>query len=228
MSPVDKTKPTAVRLVHGPDQRERQDHVPRDTRSALETLLGSAKVLSDDQAMNYVLTGVERIPALEAEIRRRDEQDEIAKSARQQALEDYTTQRDKWMTEKQRCQETAENLQKRLSYEQKENGSLRTAGEQHSRQISSLEDSVAKSNLKEENSRRQIQGLIKAIESERNKSAALEEDLKASTAKAVQARAEAQEIQKSYEKLKKQADWHKHELEVAATLTVPLTEDAKV
>lgn len=228
MSRVEKTKPATIRLTQGSGQKERQDDAPSDTRMALETLLDSVRALSKDQAMNDVLACVDQIPALNAEIRRRDAQEEIAKSVRQQTLEDYTIQRDKWKAERQQFQESIESLEKHLLQGETEVESLRAAGEQHSRQISSLEESLANSNLNEEGSQKQIQGLIKAIESERHKSATLNDDLKESTTKAAQARAQGQESQKAYEKAKKQADWYKHELDAAALLKVPVVEDAKV
>lgn len=228
MSRVDKTKPAPMRLIQESGQIEREDHGPHDIRTALETLLCSAKALSDNKVMGHVLAGVDKIPALEDEIRRRDAQEEIDKSARQQALEDYAIQRDNWNVEREQFQEDIKRLEKDLSQEKKEVESLRATGEQRSRRISSLEESLAKSSLNEEGNQKQIQGLIKAVEAERHKNAALNDDLKQSTTEAAKARAEGDEIQKAYEKAKKQADWHKHELDAAASLTVPIVDNAKV
>lgn len=119
-------------------------------------------------------------------------------------------------------------MEKDLAHEKRGIESLRAAEEQHSAQVSSLRSSLAKSNLDEERGQKHIQGLIKAIESERQKSAFLNDDLKQRTTKAVQACAEVHEIQQACEKATKQADWYKREVDAAASLTIPILDDARV
>ncbi|KAI7158568.1 hypothetical protein KC349_g4757 [Hortaea werneckii] len=171
---------------------------------------------------------MDQIPALEAKIRRQEAQEEVAKSARQQALDDYASQRDDWKAEKQQFQSKVETLEKCLLQEKSKVELLEANGEQQSRKISSLEESLAKSSLNEHSSQKKIQGLIKAIESERQKCITLDKELGQSTTKAAQAHSERDEIKKAYEKAQKQANSYRVELDTAASLTVPIVEDPSV
>ncbi|KAI7668296.1 hypothetical protein KC318_g5366 [Hortaea werneckii] len=228
MSRFDKTGPATAHLIQDSSQRERRNDPSPDVRVLLETLLDSARALSNEPALSHALTSMDQIPALEAKIRRQEAQEEVAKSARQQALDDYATQRDDWKAEKQEFQSRVETLEKCLLQEKSKVESLEANVEQQSGEISSLEESLAKSSLNQHNSQKKIQGLIKAIESERQSCRTLSEELRQSTKKAAQAHSERDEIKKDYEKAQKQTNWCRLKLETAASLTVPILEDASV
>ncbi|KAI7239099.1 hypothetical protein KC330_g2132 [Hortaea werneckii] len=228
MSRFDKTGPATAHLIQESSQRERRNDPSPDVRVLLETLLDSARALSNEPALSHALASMDQIPALEAKIRRQEAQEEVAKSARQQALDDYATQRDEWKAEKQQFQSRVETLEKCLLQEKSKVESLEANGEQQSRKISSIEESLAKSSLNEHSSQKKIQGLIKAIESERQRCRTLDEELGQSATKAAQAHSERDEIKKAYEKAQKQANWCRLKLETAASLTVPIVEDASV
>lgn len=228
MSRVDRTRSATVHLIQRPGQKERQDEAPSNVRALLETLLDSARTRSNNPALSHALESVDRIPALEAEIKRRGAHEEIAKLARQDALNDYATQRDNWKSEKEQLQERIESLQKELSQEKGQVASLSATREQDSKQILSLEGSLAENNQKAESDRKQIQGLIKAMEVERHKIAALDRDLKESALEATQSRDEAHEVQRAHEKARNQAAYYKSEVDVAASLKMSIIEDAKV
>ncbi|KAI7316596.1 hypothetical protein KC315_g10710 [Hortaea werneckii] len=163
----DKTGLAMGHSVQDPSQVERKNNPSPNVTGLLETLLDSASALSNEPALSHALASINQIPALEAKIRSQEAQEEVAKSARQQALDDYATQRDNWMAEKQQFQTRVETLEKFLLQEKSKVESLEANGGQQSRRISSLEVFLAKSGLNEQSSQKKIQGLIKAIESER-------------------------------------------------------------
>lgn len=224
----DKTGLAMGHLIQESSQMERKNEPSPNVTVVLETLLDSARALSNEPALSHALVSINQIPALEAKIRRQKAQEEVAKSVRQQALDDYATQRDNWKAEKQQFQTRVETLEKFLLQEKSKVESLEANGGQQSKRISSLEESLAKSSLNEQSSQKKIQGLIKAIESERQKCRTLDEDLRQTATKADQAHSEKDEIQKAYEKAQKQANWYELKLETAASLTVPVVDDASV
>ncbi|KAI7489213.1 hypothetical protein KC351_g1493 [Hortaea werneckii] len=228
MSRFDKTGLAMDHLIQESSQMERRNEPPPNVMVVLDTLLDSARALSNEPALSHALVSINQIPALEAKIRRQEAQEEVAKSARQQALDDYATQRDNWKAEKQQFQTRVETLEKSLLQEKSKVESLEANGGQQSRRISSLEESLAKSNLNEQSSQKKIQGLLEAMESERQKCRTLGEDLRQTATNAAQAHSEKDEIQKAYEKTQKQANWYELQLKTAASLTVPIVDDASV
>ena len=68
-------------LIQESSQVERKNEPSPNVRVMLETLLDSARALSNEPALSHALVSINQIPALEAKIRRQEAQEEVAKSA---------------------------------------------------------------------------------------------------------------------------------------------------
>ncbi|KAK5107668.1 hypothetical protein LTR62_000903 [Meristemomyces frigidus] len=225
MAHTNETSPAATNGLAAGEGGLETRVVSAKTRNAFHDLLGSATVLSGDQSISVFLDDVERIPYLEDKIKQNEKLLRTHENTRQQALHDYNSDRDLWVLEKQQLKDSALLLQNELASINEQTRSLKNEKASWASEVQTLKENTAKQNSALDNRQKQIQGLVKAIETERQDNLALKRTLASSEARTKEFEREHSELQKNYVKARNEADIAMQQLQEAAKLSVPLRDD---
>ncbi|KAK1093100.1 hypothetical protein LTR48_003000 [Friedmanniomyces endolithicus] len=199
--------------------------VSAKTRQAFHDLLDSATVLSGDQGIRAILDNVERIPSLEDKIKQNDESLRTHEKTRQQALHDYNSDRDTWMLEKQQLIESCALQRNELASMNEVTRSLKNEKASCASEVQTLKENEGKQNLDMENRQKQIQGLVKAIETARQDISVLKSSIASCESRTKEVEHEHSELQKIHTRARTEADAATQQLQETTRLFVPLSED---
>lgn len=227
MAQSNGIKATAKSLGAGPKDTA-LNPLPTAITEVFRSLVDSVLTLSADSAIGTILDRMDKIPIVEEEVKSIKEQEKLHLMIRQQLLRDYNDDRDGWMIERQGLQNQHHDLQEELARKTQLIEAQETAEKLRAEQIRSLQASTTAQNQDAEKSGKQIQGLIKAIETEKLKSRTAEASMETQKTQLSRAVANLEQLQKAYVLLQKRAEEDAQKLQAAATLTVPLKDDPQV
>ena len=196
------------------------------TRSVFQNLLDNVKALSKDPLFSSILVSMEKVPAMEDEIRQLREEEKLSKNSQKQLLEAFNQDRDGLRAEQERLQEHNAGLQEDIMRKEESAKAHEAVRKQQADQIQSLRKS--EETVKDDLSRshKQVQGLIKAIEAEKQKGRSLQASIDAQKVELTNTNAELQQLNKMHQTLQHRAEWDAKELQTIAALSIPLIEEA--
>ena len=196
------------------------------TRSVFQSLLDNVKALSRDPLFSSILVSMEKVPAMEDEIRQLKEEEKLSKNSQRQLLEAFNQDRDGLRAEQERLQEHNAGLQEDIMRKEESAKAHEAVRKQQADQIQSLRKS--EETVKDDLSRshKQVQGLIKAIEAEKQNGRSLQASIDAQKVELTNTTAELQQLNKMHQTLQHRAEWDAKELQTIAALSIPLMEEA--
>lgn len=215
--------------MHAPDEKVGEISTSADTigtRSVFQSLLDSIKALSQDRTFSAILISMEKVPAMEDEIKRLKEEEKISAKSQKQLLETFNQDRDAMRAKQNQLQEDKTALHAEIAQKADSMKSHEAAKKQQADQIQSLRETEV--TLREDLDRKtkQIQGLIKAIEVEKQKNRSLQASLDVQTAESTNKAVELQQLHKTHQNLQHKADWDTKQLRIISELSIPLAEES--
>ncbi|WPH02407.1 Hypothetical protein R9X50_00527000 [Acrodontium crateriforme] len=200
----------------------------KTTMENIEALFDSIKSLATDPATNDILGAIDAIPALKEKIKRLEEEEKVSHKARQKLHDDYNNYRDRWLKEKAKYEEQIAALGREAQQKQQTIVSLQHSETTTSKRIEMLEAKVTKQKEDLEGGQKKFQGIVKAIETERDTRRGLEDTLRSCNTTIAQLESERNDLANDRLKWKNDAERATSDLNAAAELTVPLTDDMGV
>jgi hypothetical protein len=198
---------------------------PTGTRSVFQNLLDNVRMLSEDKAFGSILMSMDKVPAMEDEIKRLKEEEKLSTKSQRQLLETFNQDRDDLKAKHKQLQKEKTGLQEEIMQKVESTKTHEAAEKQQADQIQSLRKSEAVLAEDLDQSVKQTQGLIKAIEAEKQKSRSLQASLDVQKAELANTNAELQQLHKTHQNLQHRADWDAKELRLIAELSIPLIDE---
>jgi chromosome segregation ATPase len=154
------------------------------------------------------------------------EEEKLSNKSQRQLLEAFNQDRDGLRAKHERLQEEKADLQEEITRKEELTKAHEAIRKQQADQIQSLKRS--EETMKEDlgRSHNQVQGLIRAIEAEKQKGRSLQASLDAQEAKLTNTTAELQQLNKMHQTLQHRAEWDAKELQTIAALSIPLIEES--
>jgi chromosome segregation ATPase len=214
--------------MHAPDEQVGENPTTADTtgtRSVFQSLLDSIKTLSQDRTFPSILISMEKVPAMEDEIKRLKDEEKISAQSQRQLLETFNQDRDAMKAKQKQLQEEKTALYAEIVKKADSAKTHEAAKKQQSDQIQSLKETEVILREDLDRKAKQIQGLVKAIETEKQKSRSLQASLDVQTGESTNKTTELQQLHKIHQKLQYKADWDAKELRTISELSIPLTEE---
>lgn len=168
---------------------------------------------------------MDKVPAMEDEIRQLREDEKLSNKSQRQLLEAFNQDRDDLRARHERLQGEKTGLQEEIMHKVETAKAQEAVRKQQADQIQSLKKSEEMMRNGLDRGSKQIQGLINAIEAEKQKSRSLQASLDAQKAEITIKNAELDQLQKAHQNLQHRADWDAKELQMLAELSVPLTDE---
>ncbi|KAM0721325.1 hypothetical protein Q7P37_003029 [Cladosporium fusiforme] len=183
--------------------------IPDGTRSVFQSLLDTVKTLSADKAFGSVLDGMDMVPAMQDKLRGLREKERFNVLSRKQLLNDFNRDRDDLLAGSQEWQKEKQVLQQEVLC----------------KADSAKEQEVKQQKGKLEQNLKQIQGLNKAIEAEKQKNRSLQTSLEEERGRLTNIELEFQQLHKAHSNLQKRADWDAKKLQDTAELSISFIDE---
>ena len=195
-------------------------------RSVFQSLLDNMKTLSENKAFDSILSGMDKVPAMEDEIKQLKEEEKVSVKSQRQLLETFNQDRDNLKAEQKQLQEEKIRLQEEITQRVESAKTYEAAKKQQADQICSLKNTEGALREDLDRNTKQIQGLIKAIEAEKEKSRSLQASLNVQKAELTNTNAELQLLHKTHQNLQHKAEWDANELQTIAELSITLIDES--
>ncbi|KAM0714628.1 hypothetical protein Q7P37_009924 [Cladosporium fusiforme] len=168
---------------------------------------------------------MDMVPAMQDELRGLREKERFNVLSRKQLLNDFNRDRDDWLAGSQEWQKEKQVLQQEVLRKADSAKEQEVVKKQQTDQIRLLKTSGAAQKEKLEQNLKQIQGLNKAIEAEKQKNRSLQTSLEEERGRLTNIELEFQQLHKAHSNLQKRADWDAKKLQDTAELSISLIDE---
>lgn len=225
MSQLNGVKPPNPSSPEVPAAMENPTCLPDGTRAAFQSLLISINVLSNNDALSTIIDGLEAVPALREQLEREKQGREMQDYALKIQLDAYNVDREALTGERSALLKEHAELKTEIAALLAANKEYEAQEARHAARMKELHAVIDAKDEAAQQKSKQIEGLIKAIESERKKKAEVAALLEHERTTLSKTNSDLERCRQSYASLRKKADWDAHELQKAADLTTTLKDD---
>jgi hypothetical protein len=144
------------------------------TRSVFQNLLDNVRMLSKEKFFGSILISMDKVPAMEDEIRRLKEEEKLSNKSQRQLLETFNQNRDDLRAKHEQLVQEKTGLKEEIMHKVESAKAHEAIRKQQADQIQLLRKSEETTKDDLDRALKQVQGLIKAIEAEKQKSRSLQ------------------------------------------------------